>query len=79
MVFGLDLCLFCLDLFKSDCELIGTGGRLEAASDTLDTLYCIVDVHSGNECGNALGISRATSDKLYAFNCIAVANDVDLA
>ena len=57
--FSCKLCI--LELFEVLTEgggkLVGAGGRLKTATDSAKTLDCLLNAHTLDECGDALGVA----------------------
>ena len=69
--------LFCEICLESLRQLIGAGGALKAATNALQALDGVCDLHALDQGGNALGIAGATAVVLNALNDIAFNVDLD--
>jgi hypothetical protein len=57
-------------LLECSCKLVRTGCWLKAAFNSFHTFDSFINVHTLNECGNTLGITRTATLKLNASNFI---------
>ena len=65
-------------LLQGSCQLIGAGGGFEAATNPAQAADCLIDLHTDDQSGDTLGVSRATTEKFYVGNHIVFYVDFDL-
>ena len=75
-------CTFNLSIgsfFQGLSQLVGAGGGTGAAMDALDAGNGLIDVHTGDESGDALGVARATAREGNLHDGVSIHVDVDHA